>query len=85
MSMNLHCNKIDLWQTPTYITHMCLETSSPKSALKAYCHWVRDQNISVMKTQEDIDYANSQRELINYHIAEVEAVMDEEGLEVYYL
>ena len=38
-----------------------------------------------MKTQEDIDFADSRRQAINAHIAEVEAVMDEEGLEVYYL
>ena len=23
MSMNLHCDEINLWQTPTYITYMC--------------------------------------------------------------
>lgn len=85
MSMNLTCNKMDLWQTPTYITYMCLETSSPKAALKAYCHWVRDQNIQVMRTQEEIDYANERRLTINEHIKEVEEVMDMPDLKVDYI
>ena len=85
MSMNLHCNLVDLWQTPTYITYMCLETATPKAALKAYCHWARNQNIHVMKTPEDHEYYNNRRAAISDHIREVESVMDSPDLEVYYL
>lgn len=85
MSMNLTCNKIGLWQTPTYITYMCLETSSHKAALKAYCHWVRDQNINAMRTKEEVAFANERRLTINEHIKEVESVMDMPDLEVDYI
>jgi hypothetical protein len=49
MSLNLHCNKIELWQTPTYISVICLTSddgykdelkgAKAKSALTRYCKW----------------------------------------------
>lgn len=83
MSINLHCNKIDLWQTPTYITYMCLETSTLKSALKAYLYWISNQSIKVIKTPEDQKLADQQREQIRIHTNEVVAVLDMADLEVF--
>ena len=50
MSMNLHCNRIRLWQTPTWITHMCTMNDQGKwsfslkgveaiGALHRYLEW----------------------------------------------
>jgi DUF1680 family protein len=50
MSMNLHCDQIELQQTPTYITYMCMVDSdgevqgeltgkNARRALEIYCFW----------------------------------------------
>jgi len=85
MSMNLHCNKLDLWQTPTYITYMCMEAKGPVAQLNAYKHWVRNQNIHIMRTKQEEESHNQQLLRIQEHIKEVEAVQKESNLDVYIL
>lgn len=43
MSMNLHCDQVQLWQTPTYITRMCYSNGDGGSngILYRYSCWVR--------------------------------------------
>lgn len=83
MSMNLHCNKIELWQTPTYITYMCLETETPKAALEAYLHWSDSQVIKIARNDEEYQIMKDQRERAMEHRKEVESVLDDASLEVY--
>lgn len=47
MSMNLHCPQVDLIQTPTWVTHMCLyadfetRAKSPwRTVMEKYLLWV---------------------------------------------
>ena len=97
MSINLHCNKVDLWQTPTYVTYMCLMT--PKGvedakgaeavrALKCYVEWAGSllphhaYRGGSIEEQENNDF----RERLNDHIAEINAAIKQpKTLEVYYL
>lgn len=65
--MNLHCNKLDLWQTPTDITMMCLtqpngtiaQEVKGKAVIRAlmiYRTWVSYQaNGIVFRNIEDYD------------------------------
>lgn len=85
MSINLQCNKLELWQTPTYITFMCLETATPVAALKAYCHWVSDQHVKVRKNSEDEELFQSQWESIQQHLKDVKNVMNDSDIDVYYI
>jgi len=43
MSMNLHCDQIELWQTPSYISYMCFsnEDGGWQGILYRYKEWVR--------------------------------------------
>ena len=53
MSLNLFCDGLDLWQTPTDVTLMCLMTKDGPQwalrggaavrALKCYMEWVKGQ------------------------------------------
>lgn len=97
MSINLHCNKVKLWQTPTYITYMCLMT--PKGAdyatgaeavraLKCYVEWAGSllPHSAYRSGSEEEQENNEFRELLTEHIAEINsAIEQQETLEVYYL
>lgn len=61
MSMNLYCDEIELYQTPTYITYMCLSYNKRgrpdggwKGVLKRYKVWVCNR-VNSWPTQEDYD------------------------------
>lgn len=81
--MNLHCNKIELQQTPTYITYMCTEPFSDDlsdldfavAALKQYITWVK------YKVSDYIPIEGFYTE----HIIAVQKLIDDppEDLEVY--
>jgi len=67
MSMNLHCNRIELQQTPTHITYMCMVQPngkvSPavtgqkaKHALQIYIRWIRGKTDGVFNNTKDFEY-----------------------------
>ena len=70
MSMNLKCNKIELYQTPTYITYMCTEPFDDDmsdvdfavAALKQYLIWF---NYACSHTLDAPGHALEVRNLIN--------------------
>lgn len=62
MSINLHCNKINLRQTPTKITYECIEgLESPISGRKAntaltrYITWIKSLRDSYKMSDEDFE------------------------------
>lgn len=87
MSMNLCLQEgedgpnVDLWQTPTFITYMCLsydlETGEPdgghKAVLKRYIMWLESLTDGVWKDREELEW---QMERIKDHIATVRSVKD---------
>ena len=80
MSMNLYCDGLDLWQTPTYITNMCCMTEDGVMhtltgvqairALNCYMEWVSSYINGVWKDEES---CNRMRENVK---AECEKVKD---------
>lgn len=90
MSMNLNCNLVELWQTPTSITYMCLETDQgflnevkgkqAKAALARYIHWIKGSANGIYKSPKEADTA---RKYINDHIEEVNKVIKNKKLKVY--
>ena len=62
MGMNLHCDETDLWQTPTYITDMCMsldDNGNPDGGMegvrKRYLMWVRGRLNGAWRTKEDYE------------------------------
>jgi hypothetical protein len=84
MSINLHCNKIRLWQTPTHITYMCLVPEDPVTALKMYTIWVESTTSGVW---ENLDALMLARDNVHSHIDEVNKIINDppKDLEVYTL
>lgn len=73
MSMNLHCKEVELWQTPTYITSMCIGCyDSPVKDWKAirdrYICWVGSHTNGVWK---DTEMYNDMRRSVRDHIADI--------------
>ena len=96
MSMNLHCNQLDLWQTPTWITYMCtmlpngyvgnnLEGDDAKRALHMYTEWVGSQTMSVTENEEEAARADERRAIINEHIAKVRDAAESADLKVWWM
>ena len=85
MSMNLICNHLELWQTPTEITYMCLMESDGRRqelkgkaairALRIYMQWVQSTGIRIARTPEEITQMDRQRVQINSHLSEVMVVV----------
>lgn len=81
MSMNLKCNEIDLWQTPTYITYMCYSNGDGgwKGILYRYKQWVRSHSNGVWGDGDNCDGSQEDWEIIKnnikHHIAEIENVI----------
>jgi hypothetical protein len=68
MSMNLHCDEVNLWQTPTHITWMCYSNRDGgwKGIRYRYCEWVKGTLNGVYKTTEEADDA---RYRVSTHLA----------------
>ncbi len=94
MSMNLHCNKLDLWQTPTHITYMCMMThegvyselngNDAIRALRIYMQWV-SSFIPMICTQDDKKRIEELQQRVDSHLEEVQNVLNDPDLTVYYL
>lgn len=64
MSMNLHCKQVELWQTPTKITYMCMTFAKGKvtsvkgkraaAALKRYLWWACLMDLVWTGTKEEL-------------------------------
>lgn len=73
MSINLHCDQLDLLQTPTYITNMCMsinpETNEPDGGMdgvrRRYILWVESTLNGVWSSI--LEYSTAMRE-VNEHI-----------------
>jgi hypothetical protein len=74
MSMNLHTDKIDLWQTPTWVTKVCLYTETAEgkrvqdkwhATRFRYAEWVRSSLTGVW--DDDAAYEH-QKALVKDHL-----------------
>ena len=84
MSLNLHCNHLEMWQTPTFITNMCLLHDDPILSIKAYKIWVKHQLDRVWDDQEEHNYM---KELVKDHCKAIDNIINNppNDLKVYYL
>jgi hypothetical protein len=94
MSLNLHCSECDLWQTPTYVTEMCmvqndgtipgeLTGAKARHALYIYTMWVNDSasgGVWGFKTKEEADDA---RQFANAEIEKIMKVVKKKKLRVW--
>jgi hypothetical protein len=87
MSVNLNLtvdNKpVDLWQTPTEVTYMCLITDNgefnweltgnkARAAIARYIAWARSRSDGVYKNRKDAD---DKRRLVKEHTDRIEATI----------
>lgn len=90
MSLNLHCNKIDLRQTPTFVTEMCMvqsdgdmpwELSGKKAqhALWIYIQWLHG---TLNGAYESTQAANERCAMVDAEIQEIKKVMKDKKLKV---
>ncbi len=73
MSMNLHCDEVELWQTPTWLTHVALYDCKGDERLvdetqHIYLNWVVSQLNGSYHSVEDAELA---RDRVKYHKQEV--------------
>lgn len=76
MSMNLHCNKMDLWQTPTWVTDICMsinpKTNKPDGGhngiRRRYIRWVESH---VERKFYATDIFNELEKNIRIHLKEL--------------
>lgn len=74
MSMNLHCDEMELYQTPTKVTYECIqsEDDSWEVIRDRYIAWVRSQYEKMPRTtqEEEFDYKDK-KEWCEDHISEL--------------
>lgn len=82
MSMNLHCDEMDLWQTPTYITYMCMsldDNGNPDGGMegvrKRYLMWVRSRLNGVWHDDEEYEI---EKMIVQEHCEQVLALENPE-------
>ena len=73
MSMNLHCDEVELWQTPTWLTHVALydckgDERPADETQHIYLNWVVSQLNGSYHSVEDAELA---RDRVKYHKQEV--------------
>lgn len=95
VSLNLHCNLVDLWQTPSLVTVLCLmnhEGVQPNvtgkeavRALRGYLRWAEIQIPYPVCNDDGQRLANDEfrDKTLWEHRKEVEAVFGREDLEVW--
>lgn len=68
MSMNLHCEEVELWQTPTWVTYICYSNGDGgwKGILYRYEQWVKGRLNGVWK--KDYEYTDM-KQTIDEHLA----------------
>jgi hypothetical protein len=77
MSMNLYCDKVRLWQTPTWVTNICLsldENGNPDGGMdgvkRRYKIWVSG---TLNGRWNSIDELEFRREEVKEHINELDS------------
>jgi len=67
--MNLHCDEVALWQTPTHVTYMCYSNGDGgwKGILYRYSEWVKGTLNGSWKSTEDL---NDAKEAVANHLAQ---------------
>jgi hypothetical protein len=91
MSMNLYCNKVELRQTPTWVTNICMMTDKgpaynvtgkdAQRALLCYIEWIKSLGRTSWDSseQEDVD---EEVAIMNNHIKEVKKTFKDKKLTV---
>lgn len=74
MSINLHCEEATVWQTPTWVTEMCMSRGANgrpdggwKGVLRRYKIWLRAQAYEGGKLDKDF------QEAIEDHLKDLDA------------
>ena len=75
MSMNLHCNEIDLWQTPTWLSYVALYDSTgkkrpKKETLHIYKEFVKSKTQGCFSSREIHDNI---KHAVDTHLRELES------------
>lgn len=95
MSMNLHCKQVDLWQTPTWVTHICLMRSDgkyhfepetiddAKRALYIYLEWASSLGPKVAHNDEEYAEMQDFSRTYHEHRQDVIKAMENPKLEVF--
>jgi len=67
MSMNLYCEEVELWQTPTYITYMCYSNNDGgfQGIRYRYTQWVKSHLNGVW---DDVEDYTDTKERIKEHL-----------------
>ena len=73
MSMNLHSDEVDLWQTPTWITYLALWDSNSderplEESLHVYISWVESHTEGGWESTEALE---NMRDRVRHHVEEV--------------
>jgi len=96
MSMNLHCNNMELLQTPTHITYMCLmrhngvkcgkvKDKDMQRALRIYAQWVESTISScITRNKKEEDQFNERCDFVSSHCREVMKVMKKKSTVVWF-
>lgn len=84
MSMNLRCEQVELWQTPTYITYMCYsnEDGGWQGILYRYEEWVLSQTDGVWDNESAYQKAKARQ---NYHLQELKDAAKKHGKLDFYI
>lgn len=84
MSMNLHCEEMDLWQTPGFITYMCYSSDDDtwQGILGRYKIWVKSHTDGVWPDLQDYE---NMKENVRDHIATLDAVVEQHGSLSFYI
>lgn len=82
--MNLQCNEVDLWQTPTWITRIALYNANgkirkPKETLFIYKEWVKNHLNGVWNNQEEYE---SLRDSVRDHLRDFNSIKIKEFWEI---
>lgn len=99
MSMNLHCNKMQLWQTPTWVTYMCLITDKgfkpevkgkqARAAANRYMEWVRGLTDGAWGNSPNAKGSKEDLEhlrlSIRNHLETLQQLMCLEDFKIYYM
>ena len=91
MSMNLNCNLVDLLQTPTSVTKMCVATPDgytmedltgyeAQRALQAYISWVQGRLDGLWNSTEELE---AEEVFVKEHVDKVKSVLGDPSLIVY--
>lgn len=70
MSINLYCEQMELWQTPTHITYMCYSNNDGgwRGVRYRYSHWVKSHLNGSWKDQKAYE---AEKERVDEHLRQL--------------